>query len=214
LGAVDFGCFNEPALSETVSCGILMGLGSLRPQTHIVAMMINYLTRDRHQKPFQVSQLMSYAISLQDRYAPNLVCFGCGPANPLGLQIKSFPDLETNQVSATFTPQSHHTAFAGIVNGGIIGVLLDCHMNWTAAWHLMQAGGLEKPPCSVTAKYEVEFLRPTPTDQSLELTAWVLSATERKAIIAGTISVAGEITANGTGTFVAVKPGHPAYHRW
>jgi len=157
---------------------------------------------------------MPETLSLQEIFAPNLICFGCGPANQQGLQLKSFPDLETGQVVATFTPESHHTAFEGIVNGGIIGVLLDCHMNWTAAWHLMQAGKLEKPPCSVTAKYEVEFLRPTPIGQTLRLTAWVLSSSERKAIIAGNISSGNEITATGTGTFVAVKPGHPAFHRW
>ena len=30
--------------------------------------------------------------SLQDRYAPNNACFGCGPANDKGLRIKSRPD--------------------------------------------------------------------------------------------------------------------------
>ena len=27
--------------------------------------------------------------ALQDRFAPQSRCFGCGPANPQGLQIKS-----------------------------------------------------------------------------------------------------------------------------
>jgi hypothetical protein len=28
------------------------------------------------------------------------------------------------------------------------------------------------------------------------------------------MTAAGKVTAIGTGTFIAVKPGHPAYHRW
>ena len=159
---------------------------------------------------------MPEEVSLQDRFAPNLVCFGCGPANEKGLRIKSFvrPGDEQEKVVATFTPEPHQIAFEGMVNGGIIGVLLDCHLNWTAAWHLMQKNGLDKPPCCVTAKYEVSFLKPTPTGVPLNLEAWVLDASERKAVVSGTLSADGEITATGLGTFVAVKPGHPAYHRW
>ena len=28
--------------------------------------------------------------SVQEQYAPNSICFGCGPANEKGLQIKSY----------------------------------------------------------------------------------------------------------------------------
>jgi len=68
--------------------------------------------------------------SLQDQFAPNLICFGCGPANEKGLQIKSF--VSGDKLIATYTPQPYHLAFEGMVNGGIIGTLLDCHLNWTA----------------------------------------------------------------------------------
>ena len=155
---------------------------------------------------------MAEIISLQDLYAPNLLCFGCGPANEKGLQIKSFVDGD--KVVATFQPQAHQIAFEGMVNGGIIGVLLDCHMNWTAAWHLMNRNGLEAPPCCVTAKYEVTFQKPTPTGVPLNLSAWITDSSDRKAVVEGTIGNEDKITATGTGTFVAVKPGHPAYHRW
>ena len=35
------------------------------------------------------------APSLQDRYAPNNKCFGCGPSNPKGLRIKSRVEGDT-----------------------------------------------------------------------------------------------------------------------
>ena len=83
---------------------------------------------------------MSDDLCLQERYAPDNACFGCGPANAEGLRIRSFPtsDDADAEVVARWTPSKHHEAFEGMLNGGIIGALLDCHSNWTAAWHLMK----------------------------------------------------------------------------
>jgi acyl-coenzyme A thioesterase PaaI-like protein len=150
--------------------------------------------------------------SLQERYAPHNKCFGCGPSNPLGLGLRSF--RRGNETVAQWTPQPHHEAFEGILNGGIIGTLLDCHCNWTAAWHLMNQAGADHPPCTVTAEYTIRMKRPTPTTGPLDLRAWVVRSTERRAVIAGEIGQGGIVTATCEGTFVAVQPGHPAYHRW
>ena len=150
--------------------------------------------------------------SLQDQFAPNLICFGCGPANKDGLQIKSF--VQGDKVVASFQPQSHHQSFQGMMNGGIIGALLDCHSNWTAAWHLMNENDLSIPPCCVTAKYEVSFEKPTPSGSELNLEAWVVESSKRKAVIEATLGVEAEITARCRGTFVSVKPDHPAFRRW
>jgi acyl-coenzyme A thioesterase PaaI-like protein len=155
---------------------------------------------------------MDPAVSLQDQFAPNLICFGCGPANDKGLQIKSF--VVGDQVKASFRPASHHQAFEGMVNGGIIGSLLDCHMNWTAAWHLMIKNDLEVPPCCVTANYSVTFEKPTASNVELELVAWIIESSHRKAVVEGTLGPAGEVSARCRGTFVSVKPDHPAHHRW
>ena len=56
------------------------------------------------------------------QYAPSSICFGCGPANEKGLQIKSVR-IE-NGLSMVFHPEHHHQAFPGMINGGIIGTLL------------------------------------------------------------------------------------------
>ena len=150
--------------------------------------------------------------ALQDRYAPTNECFGCGPANAKGLRIKS--RVDGTDVVAEFVPEAHHLAFPGIVNGGILGTLLDCHCNWTAAHHLMKAGGLDAPPCTVTASYAIELKRPTPIDATLLLRAHVVEATGDRATVEGTITVGTKVTATCRGTFVAVKEGHPAFHRW
>jgi acyl-coenzyme A thioesterase PaaI-like protein len=101
-----------------------------------------------------------------------------------------------------------------MLNGGIIGALLDCHSNWAAAWHLMQRDGLETPPCTVTADYAIKLLRPTPTDALIELVARIVLTGADRATVEAVLSAAGKPRATCLGTFVAVRPGHPAYHRW
>jgi len=150
--------------------------------------------------------------SLQDTYAPSSICFGCGPANAKGLHIKSFAQGDT--VVAEWTPEPHHEAFPGMLNGGIIGTLLDCHCNWTAAWHLMKKNGADYPPCTVTADYAITLKRPTPSNGPVQLRARVTESGGDRAVIEGKLHAGGKLCATCRGTFVAVKPGHPAYHRW
>jgi len=153
-------------------------------------------------------------LSLQERYAPRNACFGCGPANEKGLRIRSFPSDEGAETVAVWTPEKHHESFPGMLNGGIVGALLDCHSNWAAAWHLMRRDGLETPPCTVTADYSVKLLRPTPSDSALKLVARVVQSEGRRVVIESEVVAGDETCATCRGTFVAVKPGHPAYHRW
>ena len=150
--------------------------------------------------------------SLQEKYAPNNACWGCGPANAEGLRIRSF--LAGDAVVAEWKPEPKYEAFPGVLNGGIIGTLLDCHCNWTAAYHLMKQAGEDHPPCTVTADYAIKLLRPTPTHDSVQLSAKVVDYRPDRATIEGTLSADGKICATCRGTFVAVKEGHPAFHRW
>jgi acyl-coenzyme A thioesterase PaaI-like protein len=151
------------------------------------------------------------SVSLQDQHAPKSICFGCGPANERGLHIKSF--VEGGEVVCRWTPEPHHHAFPGMLNGGIIGALLDCHSNWSAAHHLMRARGEASPPCTVTADFHVKLKKPTPMVEVL-LRAKVVESEGDKAVVEATLEAGGRITATCRGTFVAVKEGHPAYHRW
>ena len=111
-------------------------------------------------------------------------------------------------------PNDDHQAFPGMINGGIIGSLLDCHGNWTAAIALMDASGDSEPPCTVTASYSVKLMRPTPHGERLHVTSKVANLGEDRAEIEMELSAAGKICATGKGLFVAVKEGHPAFHRW
>jgi len=150
--------------------------------------------------------------SLQDTYAPQNRCFGCGPVNEQGLRIKSYADGDA--LVCDWQPQPQHVAFDGILNGGICGALLDCHSNWAAAMHLMKQGGADTPPCTVTADFHVTLKRPTPLDRPVHLTARVVESKEDRAVVEATLESGGKVTATCRGTFVAVKEGHPAWHRW
>jgi acyl-coenzyme A thioesterase PaaI-like protein len=151
--------------------------------------------------------------SLQERYAPRNRCFGCGPANEKGLRIRSLRDPAGGLV-VTFRPERHHEAWENMLNGGIAGVLFDCHSNWTAAVHLMDQRGTGELPSTVTADFHVKLKRPTPTSGPLTIRAKVVESTADRATVEATMEAGGVVTATCRGTFVAVEPGHPAYHRW
>ena len=151
-------------------------------------------------------------LSVQDEFAPNSICFGCGPSNKEGLQLKSY--RYSGGLVAEFESEEKHQAFQGVINGGIIGSLIDCHGNWTAAVAIMDRNGWEKPQCTVTAQYEVKLKRPTPFGKKLKLNSRVLALQEDRAEVIIELKADGKTCATGRGLFVAVKEGHPAYHRW
>src|SRR6266481_10036735 len=76
-----------------------------------------------------------------------------------------------------------YEAFDGVLNGGVIGTLLDCHCNWTAAYHLMKRATEQRPPCTVTAEYAIKLLRPTPTNGSVFLSAKAIDLTDDRATV-------------------------------
>ena len=150
--------------------------------------------------------------SIQETYAPNNRCFGCGPANEKGLRIRSFE--EGDELVAEWTPEPHHEAFENVLNGGITGALLDCHSNWAATMYLMRKSQSDTPPCTVTADFHVKLKRPTPADGPVHLRAKIASLEGDRAVVDAELTAGGKVTATCRGTFVAVEEGHPAYHRW
>ncbi len=151
-------------------------------------------------------------MGVQREFAPSSICFGCGPANQKGLKINS--TRTEDGLELWFTTSDEHQAFPGMVNGGIIGTLLDCHGNWTAAIAIMDASGDSEPPCTVTASYTVQLRRPTPVNVPLHVTARVSELAGDRANVEMELHAEGKLCAKGKGLFVAVSEGHPAFHRW
>ncbi len=141
------------------------------------------------------------------KYYPDDVahCYGCGRLNAHGHQLKSHWDGE--ETVAHFTPRPYHTAIPGYVYGGLIASLIDCHGTGTASAVAARTAGwrpdLEPAPPGpiprfVTASLHVDYLRPTPLGPELEIRGRVEEASERKVVVATTVSAGGEITARGT----------------
>jgi acyl-coenzyme A thioesterase PaaI-like protein len=78
---------------------------------------------------------------------------------------------------------------------------------------MKKAGTNELPP-TVTADFHVKLRKPTPSKGPVIVKAIVVESTDNRATVEATIEVDGVITSTCRGTFVAVTPGHPAYHRW
>jgi len=150
--------------------------------------------------------------SVQDQYAEKSICFGCGPANKDGLQIKSF--RSDDGLDLWFETKPEHQAFPGVINGGIIGSLFDCHGNWAAAVALLDTGDYQNIPSTVTASYSVELTKPTPFGVPLYIKASIKNQSRDKAEVEMNLYADKELCAKGHGLFIAVKEGHPAYHRW
>lgn len=115
-------------------------------------------------------------LSVQDAYTPESSCWGCGPSAADGLFLKSF--RIPGGLEATISLDSKYCAFPGIMNGGVISALLDCHGNWTAAVALMDKGCLPKPPLTLTYEMLVTYKEPTPPDETLIIRSQIVRIKE------------------------------------
>jgi acyl-coenzyme A thioesterase PaaI-like protein len=135
--------------------------------------------------------------AFQDEFAEMGVhqCWGCGSQNEQGLQIKSY--WEGGEGICTWQPQASHQAWPGIVNGGILATIIDCHCTCTAiaAAYRTAHRTITTPPliAMVTAALHVSYLRPTPITELLRLRATIREQTERKTILTCTLSALGEV---------------------
>lgn len=55
--------------------------------------------------------------------------------------------MERPPLARPLLPRPPHP---GIINGGVVSALFDCHGNWTAAIALMDKAALPKPPLTLT----------------------------------------------------------------
>lgn len=129
-----------------------------------------------------------------------LHCFGCGADNEKGLRIKSRWDGDESV--CTWQAQPHHCGGSkGIVNGGIVASLIDCHSLNLAIAHAHKVAGRAigtRPRISyVTGNLNVSYIRPTPLDKPLYLRARILKVEGRKVWVSCTLSSAGQVCATG-----------------
>lgn len=146
--------------------------------------------------------------AIQDTISGNL-CFGCGASNPRGLQIKSH--WVGDESRCTYQPEPHHAAGPPhVVNGGILATLIDCHCVCSAISDAYRRQGRpvgSHPPLwYVTGSLNIKYLRPTPIDKPIELSARISEATEKKTVLACTLSSNGDPCATAEVVAIRVRP--------
>jgi uncharacterized protein (TIGR00369 family) len=123
-------------------------------------------------------------------------CFGCGPANANGLQLKFFlaPD---GSVLCPATVSNGFEGHPGYLHGGVIATLLDESMS-----KAVRSKGLH----AMTRHLEIDYRRPVPSGASLRLEGKVVRSDGRKHWAeAQIVSTDGTALAQGKGLFVEVK---------
>lgn len=137
--------------------------------------------------------------AIQDRIAGNH-CYGCGPENPLGMQIKSRSDGD--ETVCTYLPRPEQCAGpTQYLYGGTIASLIDCHCVGSAMAEQYRRDGREigegEPIWCVTGRLTVNYLAPTPIDKAVELRAKIIESTDKKTVLTCTLSSEGTTTAQG-----------------
>ncbi|MBP9561724.1 MAG: PaaI family thioesterase [Syntrophorhabdaceae bacterium] len=135
-------------------------------------------------------------------------CYGCGRLNKDGLQIKSYWD--GNESICCFLPEKQYTGGKkGILYGGLIAALIDCHGAATAAAAKAKELGIEikkgKMPRFVTASLKVDYLAPTPVNTELELRGKIKEIKGRKVMVEVNLLVEQKVYAKGELLFIQLK---------
>jgi acyl-coenzyme A thioesterase PaaI-like protein len=138
--------------------------------------------------------------AFQDHYPENVAhCYGCGRLNPHGHQIKTV--WEGDETVTRYKPEPFHTAIPGFVYGGLIASLVDCHSTGTAAAAMYRAEGrdMDSLPALrfVTGSLHVDYLKPTPLTDEIEVRGRVKEIKGRKVVVETSVLVDGVITARG-----------------
>ncbi|MFC4439223.1 MULTISPECIES: PaaI family thioesterase [Natrialbaceae] len=142
---------------------------------------------------------------------PELTCYGCGPANDEGLQLQSYRSEDKEALVTTVEPEELFTSGApNVMYGGHIASLVDCHSIWTSITFAYDAEdrplGSSPRIAYVTAELSVEYLKPTPLDRPVHLTARIDGEIGRKTVVRSELGPEGETTARGTVRAVRVRP--------
>ncbi len=131
-------------------------------------------------------------------------CWGCGRDNDQGFRIKSY--WEGEEAVCRFQPQEFHMAAPGILNGGVIATIIDCHSTFTAiaaAYRVERREiGTEPIIAYATASLTINYLHPTPIEPVI-LRAKVKEMETKRTTVNCSLYVGGNECVQGT--IVAIR---------
>jgi len=102
-------------------------------------------------------------------------CFVCGRENTGGLRTRWESDRDAGEVRSTVSIPERFNGYPGVVHGGVLTALLDEAVVRTA----LLEGGFDD--LLVTARIEVVFRRPIPTEAPVTVVARLLQRTRARA---------------------------------
>ena len=124
-------------------------------------------------------------------------CFGCGEANPNGLQLEFLLAQDGTVVCPVSIPDRFE-GHPGFLHGGIIATLLDETMS-----KAVRARGLT----AMTRHLEVDYRRPVPSSTPIRMEGRIVRDEGRKHWVEATIfDESATALAHGKGVFVEVRP--------
>ena len=123
-------------------------------------------------------------------------CFGCGQANPVGLQLQ-FSKSATGAVQADAVVSDQYEGPPGYLHGGIIATLLD---------EAMSKANRAQGVTAMTRQMQVEYLRPVPSGSQIRIEGRVTRSEGRKHWTEAEIQSADNtVLARATGLFIAIQ---------
>lgn len=129
-------------------------------------------------------------------HQPN--CFGCGPRNPAGFQLRCHATEEG--VAGRFRLDTRHEGGPGVAHGGVVAAVLDDLLGYL----LYRLG---RP--MVTARLEIDYRRPVLLDVEVDASAEITSIDGRKVWTRGELCGGdGSVLAEARGLFVQVGADH------
>lgn len=134
-------------------------------------------------------------------------CFGCGADHPTGLHLSVTVTVADGvAVDAVFRVAEAHQGAPGLAHGGVLATAADealGFLNWL----------LRRP--AVTARLEVDYLRPVPVGSDLHLRAECVAVAGRKTFVRceGRLDTTdGPVALRATGLFLEVPLEHFRRH--
>lgn len=125
------------------------------------------------------------------------MCFGCGPDNPIGLQLRFSLDAE-GRAGAVYTGSQNHVGYNDVIHGGIIFTALDDVMSNALA---------QRGKKAVTTTASVSYRKALLVGQTVQLLGWIERERMFLAEMKGEMRLqdGGDLIAEATATFMILQ---------